>query len=207
MSREPMPTLAEQAAGAIKDGGVGSFEEWRRAESWIPDTDEARAAWAQASRGPEPAKPARPKRGRPGQRVAREPSGHPVPANADHTSGLVAALDSGFGRYLKGNAFLLWLYLLRIASPSERHRRVEGLRLGDLGELAGLTKDEARNALARLKWTGMVVVDKPGRFGGGWAKGLTAVYAVPWPTTQRLDGWRSKLSEPTSWGKRIPKGH
>ena len=144
-------------------------------------------------------------RGKPGERVAAAPSVHPIPVDTEHTSGLVAAFDSKLGTLLGVKTFALWCYLLRLASPSERHRRVEGLTLEDLGNLIAITKEQARYAIARLQWTGMLTIAKPGRFGGGWAKGLTAVYEIPWPTTQRLDQWRSKLNEPTRWSQRIPR--
>ena len=142
-------------------------------------------------------------RGRPGQRVAATPSAHQLPADVEHTSGLIAAIDSGLGKYLGPAACLLWFYLLRLASPSERHRHIEGLDQDALGESIGLTRQQVRDAMERLKWAGLVEIVKAGRFGGGWAQGLTAVYAVPAVTTARLDTWRARLEEPTSWDERL----
>jgi hypothetical protein len=143
-------------------------------------------------------------RGKPGERVAAAPSTHPIPVDAEHTSGLVAAFDSKLGQHLGANAFLLWCHLLRLASPSERHRHIEGLDQDALGDAIGLTRQQVRDAMSRLIWTGMVEVVKPGRFGGGWAQGLTAVYSVPAVTTARLDTWRAQLESPTTWEERIP---
>jgi len=128
---------------------------------------------------------------------------YPVPPDVEHTSGYVAAHDSGIGKLLGGTAYTLWCHMLRLASPSERHRRIEGLDQDALGEDVGLTRQQVRDALARLTWVGMVTVAKPGRFGGGWAKGLTAVYSVPAVTTARLDAWREKLAEPGTWAERL----
>jgi hypothetical protein len=143
-------------------------------------------------------------RGKPGERIAAAPSTHQIPVDAEHTSGLIAAFDSKLGQHLGVNAFALWCAMLRVASPSERHRHIEGLDQTALGESIGLTRQQVRDAMSRLIWAGMVEVVKPGQFGGGWAQGLTAVYAVPAVTTARLETWRAKLESPTTWEERIP---
>ena len=126
----------------------------------------------------------------------------------EHTSRLIAAHDSRIGKLLGSTAYSLWCHMLRLASPSERHRRIEGLDQDALGEDVGLTRQQVRDALARLMWVGMVSIAKPGRFGGVWAKGLTAVYAVPAVTTARLDAcatsWPDPGRGPSGWPVRTP---
>lgn len=110
-----------------------------------------------------------------------------LPANADHASGLTAAVDAVKELGLSGRAMAVWLYLLRHAGQDPR-RRLE-LAYSIIGRDTGMSRGQAGRAVQELLAAEVVCPVRKGRPSRRGEPALAPIYAIPFPTAARLDGW------------------